>query len=703
MAFPDFIDFLSSFGARMALETPQIVLEWAFDLSDRQPSYIDVEDAWDNLYIRRDDLMFPESETEGDEVLTEAYSSSPSTNYADTDVGDLTEYYYSLFVKYTEYATPAIGFTQDVSRLGLKLTSVYPDNGTDNYLQTAHAIVTAMDGAQGATVYELVSASSTFLTDGVTPGMYIFLPGVPPRYVTIVSVDSETELTVTGGTIAVGPFTFYVLDHHQKLWISGKDYQNRQTLWRWDTIKEVVDMKIDLHNILAGGEEVLSISMVWPRPPLTLALGFLTNGKYIRLPYDPHILNEDANTHLDCTGFTWVPRADYEFDSWTLGNLKAGYKIAGSYYNRYDETICILDSVHQEIVCLNESDGSPNSITDMSGIPKADYMNGLAWNTEIGNSWILGNTNTNHVYSIPSGSTPPIDLEDIVMISHFRQPTLTDLTVFNNPVTEKQWLVLLDDANGFVQSYEHTEDFYMWQQVLEPRGGTQFLYHLDETSGDPQDDGPLGNDGTNSGMTLGVEGVFSTGFEATDVADFIDITVIGDDCIGASGVLSFWHKASTTSIFGTGTYCFINIAGDSDNWFNLCLVNGDLRFDFRHGTFGASASTTLVNAHPSPDLLWHHYLLFYFYNGRTAYYIDGVQLGTDASYTTYQWGSVGLDWAAIGAHSSGSGDTALGVFDEVTLIKNAYDALSMNGAHLQSVAGPNKAWANSGRDYDEYT
>jgi len=83
-------EFITEAEAVTALETPQILLAWSFD-SDLTSPLSGIPWLWDNMVVRRSKHRFPEDETDGDSVLSEAYSNFPTTNLSDTNID-----YYSI-------------------------------------------------------------------------------------------------------------------------------------------------------------------------------------------------------------------------------------------------------------------------------------------------------------------------------------------------------------------------------------------------------------------------------------------------------------------------------------------------------------------------------------------------------------------------------------------------------------------------------
>lgn len=114
--------FLTSFEARTALETPQIVLTWEYDEA--------LFPLIQSFQIRRSEIAWPIEPTDGDEVVTYFTPSVAETSYADLDIEPDRMYYYTAFFQYRE-----TNLSRERFRVSGRLTGGPPI--TDHFTQTS--------------------------------------------------------------------------------------------------------------------------------------------------------------------------------------------------------------------------------------------------------------------------------------------------------------------------------------------------------------------------------------------------------------------------------------------------------------------------------------------------------------------------------------------------------------------------------------
>lgn len=695
-------EFISSLEAITGLETPQIILEWVYGSPDT-PITEGVSWVWDSLYLRRSLYRYPESITDGDEVLTESESSSPSINCADiTNLESLRSYYYSLFFSYTEHSSSEVGLNAQVGRIGSKFYSIGNDKVTE--------IIAGTDGSTVGTT-SFSSPGSAFLTSGVEAGFILVIEDgtVDDGEYAISSVDSETSITLeTAVTLTSSTVDFYIKDNHHKFWISGKDYSNESVLWKYDSESSLVEFKIDLSSILNAGELPLSVSYagtVYGESADSISI--VTNFRFLRIPYS------NAN-----------PEIDDIINSWDLDTLVDGYNVAGSFldpgiYNISSNTVYILDNHHQEIKLLSESDGSIVSTIDVSDLPEvSNYtLRGLCANYTDGEIYI---GNRNYVYVVPYTASSPVSVTEVLRVIHARNLIISDFCGYTEAfggaftggeydefdydeedyssfdLNTVSYLVTVNDESDQLYSFRNLPSFYLWQQPSVPDTNTIGLYHLDESSGDPQDSSALGNHGTNGGMIANQSARFSTGFLADSISEYIDFTSIASDFDGSEGTVSLWFQATDPTDLISGDCNLFTARVDSGNYVRIGVVSDQLYFEYTAG----STTGVITGGHPdASDSLrlarFHNYAIRWSATEDTfKAYIDGEQFGSTV-------GSLGT-WVGtpatvtIGANSTAGYEAALGLYDEVNISKISHNFTSV----VTSYTSANKMHAHSGRDYE---
>jgi hypothetical protein len=504
-------NFITSIEAKTALETPQILLSWEFDSTLETP-LSDVLWLWKNIYIRRSNIRYPEGISEGDSVLSEAYSSDPTTTLADTGVSDLDEYYYSLFFKYLEHNSSTIGINQDISRLGNRIKGVSFD--------TQEAVVSGTDGSTTASSADFDSTGSTFLTDGIQAGFYFEIDegGADDGIYRIVSVNSETQVTLDSTlSLTASNVDFNTYDYHKKYWIIGRDFKNKPTIWLWNSASELVDQKVDLSEILDSGEEIVSFTMA-DLISSTKYLAFCTNSRYIRIP----VLDEPEDSDIS---------EEFNFS----GKLTPGFSVTGSTYN--SGSVYVLDGNNQEIKKITESTGTVTSTYDLSGL---DGINTTIFGlgTDDGTTLYVGASN--YVYGFLESVVSP-DSNDVDYLIYARDILDSDFD-FVVDLEGDRFIATVNDTYNLLHTYdEEIGKEYLWQQPFVSDENTIALYHLDESSGAPQDSSAYANHGTNNGMTQDdSNGRYDGSVEADAVTEYVDLSAISGEFDDAEGSISLW-------------------------------------------------------------------------------------------------------------------------------------------------------------------
>jgi hypothetical protein len=740
MAGPEFI---TAIEAKTALETPQILLSWAFDGSVVSPLN-NVVWPWDNLELRRSQYRFPEDETDEDNILTEAYSSNPTTVLSDITTAAFLEYYYSLFLQYTEHSSSLIGINHDVKRLGAQLSAVISEDPPVFY-----------GGVDGSTVATAVftSANSAFLSNGVEAGfiLEIIEGGADDGFYRIVSVDSETQVTLDSSvSLTTSAIDFLVYTDQRKYWIAGVDYYRKATLWRRDSEAQVVDYKIDLSELLDLDEFVTSASYSGVRTTagsdgVTLSSNtrtFISTGSTFETDGiragDIIVINDagtpgdnrlyfietvDSEVQLkigedwptgDLSSLTFTiyynhvsfitrdryiripimeqPESDNVILEWELlaSGLTPGFKVTGSFLDRSvfeaSETMFVLDAVNQEIVKLAESDGTLASAIDLTALDEvADgTLQGLAADV-VDNEILIGNRN--YIYSLDEnvGASPTV--ADVDKITYARQALRADIGWYENPLTNELFVLVVDDDIDKLQTYKkEIGRGYLWQQPFVVDANTIGLWHLDETAGVPADASQYANNGVNNGMDYEGIGQFGTGLEATGVTDNIDVIAVSGEWNGAEGSVLVWFKAASISTLTSGTSVLFDARADANNLVRIGIDSGNLTFEY----IAASTAETIQAVHPNPDTEYHAYKITWSAaNDEVKAFVDGVQFGSTQT-------GLGV-WAGALATAT-IGDTAaaaLGVYDEVRIS----DIARTVHPSVQLYTSANRMYAFSGRDY----
>lgn len=652
-------EFLSAIEARTALETPQTVLTWAFNSDLETPMSSGLRWLWDQMIIRRSEFRFPEDVADGDSILSEAYSEDPSTSYADLGVVALDEYYYSLFLQYTEHDSSPIDLNQDIKRLGSQVSAVLRDE-----------LETKMDLGDGDTVAsseDFDTTAGTFLTDGIVPGDLLWIDdgGSDDGYYEIVSIGSETQLTVDnpgGWNNTASNVDFKIFSGHVKFWVSGIGFKRHPTVWRWDSLKQMVDYKINLAEILDLDEFVTSLAFVGTITG-TKYLAFSTHKRYIRVA----ISEEPEEADIE---------AEFAYD----GAMDAGFEVSGSTYSA--GTVYALDGVNQNVKTITESTGiasATKSLASLEGIDSGT-LRGLA--TDATNLFIGCK---NYVYRVPIGGGDPTT-DEVERLIYVRDLLDCDLDVFTDLLTSETYISIVNNSLELLQSYEdEVAREAIWQQPNVADENSVALYHLNESSGDPADSTSHGYNGVNSGMTHAPDdGRFAGAFQATAVGNSIDINALSAAFNGSRGALSIWFKASDyTTVDGTIARIYV----DANNYVEILFSGGNLQFLYSAG----GTLETISATSPLTDNGYHQYLLVWNVTAdEVKAYFDGAQFGTT------QTGLGAWAGAPMVSTIGGGSTTALGYYDEVhvsSIARIVYDK-------VQLYTEANKMYAYSGRDYD---
>lgn len=742
-------EFLTQIEAKTALETPQVVVSWTFNDSIVPPSFAEVARQWLSLYLRRSDFKFPESKSEYTEMLTEVYSSDPSTSFADVTPDALKEHYYSLFFDYVEFSSHSVHYNQDISRLGARIASTKQDG--------KRTIVQGTDGSSAATSV-FTSAGSTFLTSGVESGdiLEISEGGADDGYYSIESVDSETQITLaTTLTLTASNVNFAIHSGDIRFWLSSVNYRRQPTLYRWNASRGLVDYKIDLSEVLYLDEFVESIAFsdtvtksasdgetsaptegsivsasstfksdgVRPGDILEITGGSGDDGFYTVFSVDTEtrlVVEEDWATgslsglsftvhskHVSfVTSFRYIRIPEVPWNSthdsadivvqWNLTDtpLSAGYSVTGSLVDfsvlNASDVVYLLDATHAEIKIVNESDGTTFGSHDISGLSDTSSLHGLA--VDVSASTILVG-NSNYVYGfLYSVSSPGIS--DINSLTYLRQAIDFDIGFYKSLISATKYVIVVDNDTDKVQTYEIGDaKAYLWQQPYIADNYTVALWHLDEAvSVGPVDSGPNGNDAANNGMTEATTGRFSTGFLADSVTEYIDLTDSGGNTLvtdvdGTEGSVSIWFQASSASSFTSGTSVLFDLRVDANNLVRIGVDSGQLTFEYIAG----GTASTVQGAHPSADTEFHEYVITWSVTAdEVKAYVDGIQFGTTQS-------SLGI-WVGtpVSATLGSASASLLGIYDEVHISSIARDVFTPVTLTTQA----NKAYAYSGRDYE---
>jgi hypothetical protein len=657
-------EFLTSINAKTALETPQTVLTWAFDSDLETPLTSGVAWDWINLDIRRSLFKYPELVSEGDNILSEAFSSVPSTSIADLTVDGFKQYFYSMFFLFREHSTSLIDIDQSIKRIGLRLGGVHADE--------RQSIVTGADGVSNSTAV-FTSAGSTFLTDGIQAGFWLEIDdgGADDGFYRILSVDSETQITLEVSlTLSVGTIDFDIFTDHDKYWIAGINFQRKQRLWRWDTRTEGIDFEVDLSSILAVDEFVVAVPFVG-----TLSgsqwVSIVTQTRYIRIPYENNL----------------PLAADIE-EEWDLDNMTAGYEVAGAFLDptlfQAADNVYILDTVNNEIKVLLEADGTLTATIDLSGLNAGVGLDFRGLTADFAGSLILVG-NRNYVFSFTEGVASPA-VTDTQKTTYTRDLLIADIDLYINPLTTTQRICIVNELIDRIQTYtEEVGRGFLWQQNHAPDDNTVGLYNLGGST--PDDLSQYANTGVNNGMTTDVAAYFGNGFQATAATHNIDIIAISGEFDGSEGSVSLWVKAATAASLTSGSARMFLADVNASNRVRIEISAGSLTFEYVAG----GTTITVFGAHPSADTEFHNYKITWSAtDDEVKAFVDGVQFGSTQN-------GLGV-WAGVLA-SATVGDTAsalLGVYDEVRIS----DIARVVHPEEQRRTTDNRAHAFSGRDYE---
>lgn len=574
-------EFLSSIQAKMALETPQILCSWGF--GDVVSPIYDIEWLWDTMVIRRSEYRYPEDVSDGDNILSEAYSVDPTTALSDISIDDMKYYYYSMFLQYQNHTTNEVDRTiTGINRIGSELSGMH--------IHDNPSVLSATDGATSAGSPIFISAGSTFLTDGIIPGFLFQIDegGADDGFYEIISVDSEIQVTLdTNLILNAANVDFYIFSDHVKVWVCGNGFNRKQAIWKYDTKTNMVDEKIDLSIILNPDETIIDISYVGDIGG-TRYISFITNTRYIIIPCDLS-----------------APTNDDIVNQWEFVNLSPNFNAVGAQYD--SAFLYILDSVNLEIKKLSAADGSASATYDISGLEEVDTreLGGLYINI-ITSEILFGCRNFVYVFDI-AALTP--DSSDITKVIYTKRILMSGFCMHVNPLTAEELIYTIDLDDDVLESYRVLDYTIpgVWQQPSVPDENTIALYHLDETVGNPQDSSAYANNGVNNGMTIDIPGRFNRSFEAITNVDNIDIVAISGEFNENNGTIDFWVKVSDiTEMTDTGTDAyFISIVVDSNNFICIMRSSGQLRFAYVAG----GVVVEIIDVWPYIDTNWHRYTM----------------------------------------------------------------------------------------------
>ena len=681
-------DFIASIDARMALETPQVVTSWEF-ASPASPLDADVPWLWTAMRLRRSLHYYPPTYADGDAILTESYSTAPSTSKADLSVAEDKTYHYSLFFQYPEMNVNALVTRQDVKRVysvvrGMVAVSLrLKVSGSD--LQTTLG---------GTTV---TSAGSTFRTSGAEAGDWLGISSGPNAGNYRVSqVLSETQLLLATPTPNVGTGQSFGVYSDEPRWaLAGMTHERREVVCIYNSQTGMVDRAINLSSTLAFGEYLTGV-LLFDDNATNEALHVTTNWRYLR--FAP-VTGGDLPDTLTSTQIT---------NQWAFeGKLRGGYQITGATVMRSMEVvpvgdyIAVLDAVHQEArgfiksgstwVHIRTYDLSALVSDDLVGISQDTYGSGSDTYLMVGNK--------NWIYSIDAHNG--IEPEVIpyifpVTYDHVRKVTyVRDLLDGALAWDAEGWtyeginrVSTICNLTGLWDLYlTSVGRGYLWQQEYVPDSNTVGLWHF-AVGAELTDSGPYGSNALNNGMVHeDTGGKYNGGcYRADNVADYLDLSAIVGEFDGAEGSASVWFKASSVDQLITGTNLFLVLQADGSNRVRIGIVGNDLYFGYDAGGTGKY----IFGVHPSPDLEWHNYKLVWSLAGDYLMaYLDGVQvLTTQTGLGT--WAGL-LAVARVGGDSSNS---ALGFYDEVRVS----DVPRVVTATTQVWTDRNTCHAYSGRD-----
>lgn len=668
-------EFLSSVNAKTALETPQILLEWAFANAET-PLTTGVGWDWNLFSIRRSSYRFPEDVSEGTSILTESHSSTPTTAKGDvSSLQAMTHYYYSMFLQYNTHSSSALGFDKNVSRLGTRLTSVcyekqksllFGTNGTSNAGNPVFTIPAPVPPALG------------FIGSGVEAGfiLYIHDGGADDGYHSILSVDSDTQITLTGnlGVGVAGTVDYTVLSDHYKFWMSGISFEAKKTLWRYDTKTEMVDFAIDLSSLLAIGEQVCSIAFA---NHITDTLGLVTNRRYLSIPDSVLVPTDTDIIH------TWSVSAI----------LDPGYLIKGACWHNPGavNTIYVLDASSLSVVVVAETTGVVSATIDLSNLDEvaSDTLYGLTTTIYAGTVRLVVGTR-NYAYAFGLGIPAPAPA-NVYFLTYSTDLISADIGYYRDVLTSVDYLVTVNDIICKLQSYTYEVGRgYLWQQPYVSDKYTIGLYHLDDV-GVPTvtDSSGLGYHGVLHGMTSQTAARFADGYEATTVNDYVDVVAIAPAFSGTLGSASIWHAASDATDLSNAAVdrYLLCLVTDVNNTVQIGIVSGMLTFYFISG----GTAKTIAAIHPSQDTEFHNYKITWDRAGNTlCAYVDGVQFGATLNALGLWAGALAV--ATIGGNAN---NTLLGVYDECR-ISNVSRVVN---PQVIAYTAANRMFAHSGRDY----
>jgi hypothetical protein len=655
--------FITDIEANTALETPQILVNW--DLIPVVYSTIDptIEWKWTSMILNRSDVRLPESTSDGTTIHLEAYSSIPSTYFADTTVSGMMRYYYSLFFQYIEHSSSTLQFSQPIERLG-----------TDFVGCCAHIPDVMMSGTNGTTnigsdKYTVPVPPLGFIDKYVCAGdiLQISDGGADDGYYTVVSVDTNLQVTISSALTlhVVGTSHFSIYSNHYKFWIAGTDFNRDPMLWRYDSKSQLVDLYVNLSSLLNTGESVKAIASA---NDITGHIAIVTNSRYIRFLYT-----------------TEVPTSTDIVKSWTLP-LDPGFVVIGAAYKTSTTAVYVLDAKTSKIKVITEATGVVSATIDISNLAEvtSDTLHGLSYDSYDNRLFVA---NRNYVYSFSPAVATPVN-SDVKTVTYTRNLILSDIACYNDLFTKKVYAVVVVNTLNLFQSYEQEVcRGYLWQQPFVSDEKTVALYHLEESAGAVIDSSSLGYNGTNHGMTVRATGKFTYGYTATLVANYIDIIAMAASFSVTEGSASLWFKVTDVSSFLSGGSLLL-ISTDANNYIAI-YVDGSGNLIFAYYAGGTAKSVSSV--HPNPDTEWHNYKITWTKAGDALKaYFDGVQFGATVGGLGVWAG--GLVKAVVGG---GAANTLLGTYDEVRISKISRDV----PVPVTSTTDANGVHALSGRDY----
>lgn len=682
-------EFLSSIDARMTLETPQVVISWEFRYPT-SPLDESVPWLWTTMRLRRSAHRYPPTCSDGDAILTESYSTTPSTSKADVTVAEDETYYYSLFFEYPELNVNPLYARLDVSRLYSTVRGMLAAPPRQKVFKSD--LQTTLNGTT------VTSANSTFRTSGVEAGDWLLITTGPNSgYYLISQVLSETQLLLNTNTPNAGTNQSFVVYSDEVRWVlGGMTHERREVVFVYNSSTGMVDRALDLSPALTFGEYITGV-LLYDDNVTDEKLHVTTNWRYLRF----------ANPTGGALPNTLT--SDYLSEQWAFeGKLQGGYRLTGATVMQsmdvvpVGDYIVLLDATHKEARGFIKSGGVwvHARTYDFSAL-EADDLVGLSQDTcGDGSDTYLLVGNRNWIYSITAhddsepGIFPyiyPVTYDHVRKVTYVRD-ILDGAIAWDAQGYATQGVnqvATICNLTGFWDLYQTTIGRgYIWQQEYVPDSNTVGLYHF-TFGAELVDSGPYGNTAINNGMVhIDFGGKYTGGcFRAGNAGAYIDISAIAGEFNGAEGSASVWYKASSLDQLTTGTHLFLVIRADSSNQICIGTIGGNLYFGYDAGGTGKY----IFGTHPNPDLEWHNYKIVWSKSGDyVKAYVDGVQfLSTKTGLGTWS-GSVIL--ARVGGDSSNS---ALGYYDEVRISNTprvvspiSYVWTDRNTAHAYSGRDP---------------